>query len=192
MSTDGRLARGEQRKILILDAAIAVVAESGSGSLTHRAAATRADVSVASVTYHFPSIDDLRLAMFDHAGSRIGMTFRTAVEGLGGRIEGVPELCAIYASELVTSQRIDTVAVFEMIVAAFHDEQLRPLARFFNQRLTDLLEPYVGNRKHAFSAASAVQGIILSALAEGQKESDTTFQDSIIDLIQRYGKPSAS
>lgn len=191
MSTDGRLARGEQRKNLILDAAIAVVADSGSGALTHRAAATQAQVSLASVTYHFPSIDELRLAMFDHAGSRIGMTFRSAVENLGENTEDIPELCANYVLELITSQRTDTVAVFEMIVAAFHDEALRPLARFFNERLTDLLELYVKERKNALAVASAIQGIILSALAENNMETDSAIADSIIELIRRYGKAIA-
>jgi len=185
-TSDGRLARGEQRKTRVLDAAVRVVAESGSGALTHRAAATGAGVSVASVTYHFPSIGDLRQAMFNHAGSRVGLSFRVIIEAGGSRTNDVPEICGTFAASLVTERRVDTSAVLEMILAAGHDPSLRPLVTFFNDRLGDLLTPYTGGRFRALTVAAAIQGLVLAHLAQSDADTARGLHDSVVDLVCRY------
>ena len=186
MTTDGRLARGESRKNLLLDAAVNVVAERGSGALTHRAAAAAAGVSVASVTYHFPSIADLRQAMFDHAGSRIGLAFRSAIEAASSDVADIPEIAAAFSASLVGERRVDTTAVFEMIIAAGHDPSLRPLVQFFNDRLADLLAPYTGNRFSALTIAAAIQGLILTDLARSDSEEAHGLHIAVADLIRRF------
>ncbi|MEU9898634.1 TetR family transcriptional regulator [Streptomyces phaeochromogenes] len=59
--------------MLLLDAAVRVVGEQGVGALTHRAVAAGAVVSLASVTCHYPSIDQCHevkdpLAVSRHQG----------------------------------------------------------------------------------------------------------------------------
>lgn len=54
-----RRARGELRRQQLLDAAAALLMESGVAAATHRAIASRAGVAAASTTYFFPSIDAL-------------------------------------------------------------------------------------------------------------------------------------
>lgn len=185
-TSDGRLARGEQRKTLVLDAALQVVAESGCGALTHRAAAAGAGVSVASVTYHFPSIGDLRQAMFEHAGSRVGLAFRAIIEADGARTGDVPEICGTFAASLVTERRVDTSAVLEMILAAGHDPSLRPLVTFFNDRLGELLTPYTGGRFRALTVAAAIQGLVLGHLTQSDAHTAPALHDSVADLVRRY------
>jgi len=185
-TSDGRLVRGEQRRTLVLDAAVKVVAESGSGALTHRAAAAGAGVSVASVTYHFPSIGDLRQAMFEHAGSRVGLAFRAIIEAGGSLTDDVPEICGTFAASLVTERRVDTSAVLEMILAAGHDPCLRPLVTFFNDRLGDLLTPYAGGRLRALTVAAAIQGLVLVHLSQADVETALEVHDSVVDLVRRY------
>lgn len=180
---DGRLARGEERKQRLLESAVAVVAERGSGALTHRAVASHAGVSVASVTYHFPSIDDLRTAMFDHAGSVVGLAFRELVTH--AERDSVPDLAADYAVTLVRDHRTHTVAVFEMILAAAHDPSLRPLVRFFNDRLAELLTEYVGDPTDAVAAASSIQGVLLSYCAQGTDDAEG-LRRAIADLVRRF------
>jgi DNA-binding transcriptional regulator YbjK len=75
MKADGHLSRGTARKALLLDAAVRIVAEFGTNALTHRAVAKSAQVSLASITYHFPSSEALRSAALasarvSEAGSR--------------------------------------------------------------------------------------------------------------------------
>ncbi|MCU1557762.1 MAG: transcriptional regulator, TetR family [Microbacteriaceae bacterium] len=191
-NADGRLARGDLRRTLLLDAAVTVVAEHGSGALTHRAAAAAAGVSVASVTYHFPSIGDLREAMFDHAGSRIGLAFRSVVEAASASVEDVPEISASFAAHLVTERRADTSAVLEMIIAAGHDPNLRPLVRFFNDRLAEILGPYIGSRFRALTVAAAIQGLILGYIAQSDSDAPQALHDAVVDLVRRYASTPAT
>jgi DNA-binding transcriptional regulator YbjK len=53
MKADGCLSRRRTRDAL--DAAVRIVAEFGANALTHRAVAKSAQVSLTSVTYHFPA-----------------------------------------------------------------------------------------------------------------------------------------
>ena len=181
---DGRLARGTARRHLLLDAAVRVVAGSGSGSLTHRAVATEARVSIASVTYHFASIGDLRAATLEHAGSRIGMQLVGLMSVASARVEATPEICAAFAVRLVEEQRVDTAAVFELIIAAGHDATLRPVVAAFNGYLADVLTPYQGDRDRALRVSAGIQGLLLVHLASSS--STTELGAAVADLIRRY------
>ncbi|MDX6334338.1 MAG: hypothetical protein QOG05_1678 [Streptosporangiaceae bacterium] len=180
---DGRLARGAARRELLLDAAARVVAGRGSAALTHRAAAAEAGVSLASVTYHFPSAADLHRATFEHAGSAIGLELAALVAGAAQDAAAVPAVCAGYAVRLVSERRVETAAVFEMIVAAGHDAGLRPVARFFQDRLTELFLPYTGDEAAARTAGAAVQGLLLTAVMSGEH---SALRGAVEDLIRRY------
>ena len=184
MEPDGRIARGDARRLLLLDAAVNVIAREGAGSLTHRAVAAQAQVSLASITYHFPSIEELRRAVFDHAGSRIGLAFRAVLASGDVGIEAVPVVIAEFGASLTTHRREDSVAVFEMIVATVHSPELVSVIDLLNARLADLLEPYVGNRGRAVTVTSAIQGLILTALA--LKTAPSTLRTQIADLVRRF------
>ena len=181
---DGRLARGAVRRDLLLDSAVRVVADIGSGALTHRAVASEAGVSVASVTYHFPSISDLRSSTLQHAGSRIGMQLVGLVSDATARVEDTPDICAAFAVRLVEEQRVDTAAVFELIVAAGHDESLRPVVGAFNGYLANLLTPYIGDPDRALRVGASIQGLVLVHLASSSSTSD--LGAAVADLIRRF------
>ena len=181
---DGRLARGAARRELLLDSAVRVVASAGSGALTHRAVATEAGVSIASTTYHFPSISDLRSATLEHAGSRIGMQLVWLVSDATASVEDTPEICAAFAVRLVEEQRVDTAAVFELIVAAGHDETVRPVVAAFNGYLANVLTPYIGDRDRALRVGAAIQGLLLVHLASSS--STPGLGAAVADLIRRY------
>jgi TetR/AcrR family transcriptional regulator, regulator of biofilm formation and stress response len=183
---DGRRERGRARRELLLDAAVAVIASAGAGQLTHRAVASEADVSLASVTYHFPGISDLRQAAFGHAGSRIGIAFRALVEAHPDEPGRIPELAADHAATLVVARREDTTAVFEMILASSHDSSLQSVIRELDGHLADLLTPYVGDRRTALNVGSSIQGLILSHLARGDSTDNGVLHDAVADLIRRF------
>jgi DNA-binding transcriptional regulator YbjK len=172
-----------------MDAAVRVVAEHGSGALTHRAAASEAGVSLASVTYHYPSVAALRGATFDHAGSRIGLAFRAIIEDSVPTVAELPALTADFVASLITERRVDTVAVFEMILAASYDPVLGPFARFFDERLTEILTPYVGSEVSAEVLAGSIQGLILSALA--QKSAPNDLRVATLELIGRFARDAS-
>jgi DNA-binding transcriptional regulator YbjK len=187
---DGRLERGRVRRELLLDAAVSVIATRGASELTHRSVAAEANVSLASVTYHFPGIDDLRSAAFDFAGSRVGLAFRALVEAQGADANGIPELAADYVVTLVGENREDTLAVYEMILAANHDDALKPVVRELDGHLADLLAPYVGSRATGLTVGSSIQGLILTHLAGGAPGETTALREAVADLIGRFGRPT--
>jgi DNA-binding transcriptional regulator YbjK len=191
VALDGRAARGDARKTLLLDAAVRVVADRGSGALTHRAAAAEAGVSLASVTYHFPSIDDLRRATFEYAGSRIGLDFVALIAEASSDIERIPEISGDFVAMLATGRRVETIATFEMILAASHDRELQPVIRFFDDRLSELFLPYVGDQGAALTITAAIQGLLLTVLASDDPDAPAGVRDAVIDLIHRYRAPVA-
>jgi AcrR family transcriptional regulator len=145
-------------------------------------------VSLASVTYHFPGMDDLRRAAFDHAGSRIGLAFRALIRAHGKQPDDIPELTADYVATLVDDRRQDTVAVFEMILAARHNELLRPVIRQLNGHLADLLAPYVGDRRTGLTVGASIQGLVLSHLGGPGATDRRSLRDAVADLVRRFKK----
>jgi DNA-binding transcriptional regulator YbjK len=184
--SDGRLARGAARRNLLLDAAVRVVARTGSGSLTHRAVASEAQVSIASVTYHFPSIGELRRETLQYAGSSIGLELADLVLAATARVDDIPEICARYAVRLVVERRVETAAVFELIVAAAHDEDLRPVVAVYNGMLANLLTPYEGDQGRAQTVGAAIQGLLLVQLASAFPIDPAGLGEAVADLIRRY------
>ncbi len=186
MAQDGRLARGEARRGRLLDAAVRVVAASGALALTHRAVAAEAQVSIASASYHFASIGELRRATFEHAGSGIGLELAKLVSAATASVEDTPEICAAYAVRLVVERRVETAAVFELIVAAGHDEELRPVVATYNGMLADLLTPYTDDHERAQTVGAAIQGLLLVQLAGSAPGDPRGLAEAVADLIRRY------
>ncbi|MDM7832226.1 TetR/AcrR family transcriptional regulator [Cellulomonas edaphi] len=60
--TDGRRARGEQRRAALVGAAVALVREGGPAAVSHRAVAARAGASLSATTYYFADLDELLAA----------------------------------------------------------------------------------------------------------------------------------
>lgn len=79
--TDGRRARGAQRRAHLVAAAAALVLEGGPASVSHRAVAARAGASLSATTYYFADLDELLAA----AGAALAATWaeqaRATVEG---------------------------------------------------------------------------------------------------------------
>jgi TetR/AcrR family transcriptional regulator, regulator of biofilm formation and stress response len=197
---DGRFARGEARRTLILDAAVRVLASGGVGVLTHRAAAEAGGVSLASVTYHFPSITELRGAVFEHVASRVGLAFRDRAVGLGLDSAAIPAMVADFLVSLLSEHRADARALIELIAGAGHEPELRTLVHAYDARLAELLEVYVGSRETAEIATAAVQGLLLVSLTASVEPEEGDAADvgritsnlhaSTIYLLESLRRPS--
>lgn len=183
--TDGRLARGEASRAVMLEAASQIIATEGIQALTHRAVATQIRVSHALVVYHFASVTELRQATLLEAGRRI---VDRLAELLGANADPaqVPALAAKLAVEMVTSLRNQTVTLFALMAQATRDEGLRPAVEQVTVRIADLIEPLSGYRKLANNAASALLGLVLAAMAEGHDKQLETFRDQVIDLVEHF------
>jgi DNA-binding transcriptional regulator YbjK len=154
---DGRVARGDERRRRLLAATLTVMERGGVAAVTHRAVAGEAGVAVASVRYHFGSIDDLLVA---------AMT--TATEEWAATLAGhdaathLQHLAAFLADES-RHHRERAVAEFELYLLAARRPALRPAALAWLEvaigPLGDGLDD-LGRR----TLAAAVDGICLHGL----------------------------
>ncbi len=169
---------------------MSVVAAGGSSALTHRAVAATAQVSLASVSYHFASIEDLRRSTFESSLTALDNELARAVELRGGTVERMPRVFADYVVALLTRHREAVLTVNEMIVAASHDGELRPIFHAYQEHLSDLLAPCVGGQEAGLMVAAALQGLILSAVTyqdgtTSDGEDVARWRAAVIGLISR-------
>ncbi|WRS30264.1 TetR family transcriptional regulator [Actinomycetaceae bacterium MB13-C1-2] len=116
--------RGEQRRELLLNAAVRVVAGGGAGALTHRAVASTAGVSHASVTYHYPSIADLRRATLTFAANKVGPEFAASLSCNEGGTAVLEDLVSRWR-QIGLNHREEFVTLFALLIEALYDEDLR-------------------------------------------------------------------
>ena len=72
-----------------------------------------------------------------------------------------------------------------MILAARHNEELRPVLRQLNGHLADLLTPYVGDRRTGLTVGAAIQGLVLSHLGR-PRAGARSLRHAVADLIRRF------
>ena len=146
--TDGRVARGQERRDEIARAVIDVVAEHGLRGLTHRKVADAAGVPLGSTTYHFETLDDLMVAGLELAAERnLGMMRRAAERLVPGA--DVAAWLTDLVVEMVTTWRESNIAERELYLEAIRSPALRPAATGWDDAFVDILEPHLGDREAA-------------------------------------------
>ncbi len=135
----------------ILRAALDVVAEHGASGVTYRAVAERAGVPLGSMTYHFPSREELVYAAFsllaDTMHSRFDEILASLPPGTDPR-EGVVQIVTTqgegYASEMVLSVELYALAVrdvrYRELVQAWMLRSRRSLERHFDADLAPMID----------------------------------------------------
>ena len=125
----GNTARGAQRRIEIIDAAIAVMAQVGLGGLSMRVVANQAQIPLGALSYYFDDKSDLVAQAFQQLSDReIERVVRTA-----DRLQ--PTMPAEQLADLVADMIIDgftspqgaIVTRYELVTEASRDERLRPM-----------------------------------------------------------------
>ena len=185
MRIDGRLARGEATRVTLLTAATSIVAHRGVGALTHRAVAAETGFSHTLVSYHFPIVDKLRQATLIYAGDQL--TSRLA-ELLGDSPEAadVPRVAADLAVAMVTDLRNESVTLYELMAQATRDPDLHSTLDDLLCRIADLIEPLSGDHRLAATAATALLGVILTAMAMGRDQYLDIIRTQVIALVERF------
>ena len=159
--------RGQQRRRAILHAAIQVVAQSGAGSLTHRSTAAEAGVSLASVTYHFPGISDLRKATLTHAAQVIGSELAGTLGFRADQSAAVDALVARWRA-VGLQRRAEFVAIFSLLVEALHDPDLHDEVDMLLAAPAAMLVAEGCPRDLADGVVAALVGLGLVSLARSQ------------------------
>lgn len=127
--TTGNTARGAQRRVEIIDAAIEVMARAGLAGLSMRLVANQAQIPLGALSYYFDDKSDLVAQAFQQLSDReIERVVRTAE-----RLQ--PSMSAEQLADLVADMTIDgfttpqgaIVTRYELVTEASRDERLRPM-----------------------------------------------------------------
>jgi AcrR family transcriptional regulator len=143
------LAGNEQTKSRILGVALRAFAEQGYEGVSMRAVAELAEVTPATVSYHFPTKDDLYLAAFVSAVDSVYASYSAAIDGCTSFTEELAALCDCNIRILA-----DDPAPLHLAIRA-HIDLDRPRTRW----------PHVPD-----SARQVLDGIIERAIRRGEVE----------------------
>jgi DNA-binding transcriptional regulator YbjK len=177
---DGRRVRGEQRRSELLAATLAVIERDGVAGVSHRAVAAQADVSVASITYHFPTLDDLLVA-----------ALRSAADDLAAELDGRgSELGARPADELarliehsVVRRRGRSLALYELYLYAARRPELRDTAGAWLEPLTGIARTFTADPQKARLLVAALDGLLMQALI-GAREVDRRDVAALLEALR--------
>ena len=158
---DGRRRRGEQRRNALLLATLAVIERDGVAGVSHRAVAAEADVSVASTTYHFATLDDLLVAALGSAAEDLAAELDGRASELGAR--PADELARLIEHNAVR-RRGRTLALYELYLYAGRRPELRPAARAWLEPLTEIARALTTDRQRARLLVAAIDGLLMQAL----------------------------
>jgi len=131
-----RQSRSEERRRLIAEAAVRVIAAHGIAGVTHRLVAAEAGVSLAATTYHYAT----KLDIIADASARLldgyGEAFRkTLARGPAGRHASLRALVMRVAAAAAGKHRTSSLAWCEIIVDAARRPDMRDIARRWFDRL---------------------------------------------------------
>jgi DNA-binding transcriptional regulator YbjK len=161
---DGRRARGDRRRELLLDAAMEVIAADGAGAVTHRAVAARAGVPPAAPGYYFGGVDDILVAALTRAGRRYEQAVDDAAETVRDGGELVGALVAAVQGWDVRPGDTAMAAEYELYLMAARRPELTPVALGWADRLAELLVAAGAPPAQARAVVALVEGVLLQSL----------------------------
>lgn len=196
--------RGRMRRLLLLASASGVASDSGVGGLTHRAVAERSRVSLASVTYHFPTVADLRRETLEYVARSLGEAFDATLACPNGAtvsqeetVDAEPDALRQAVSTLVGrwvqighSHRDDLRALMGFLAASLHDRELGPACEEALAVPVRILEAVGCPRQRARTLVSSLLGLSLVALLPdggGEGEAVDQFESEAAFLVERFG-----
>ncbi|NLG55123.1 MAG: TetR family transcriptional regulator [Rhodococcus sp.] len=169
----------ERRRQELLDAATAIIVARGSAALTHRAAATRADLALGTATKYFPSIDELREAALREL-ERENEEALDAIEHELDRLTpgaDLAEVCAALMHRFLCDIR-QVRASMAISTTAISDERLRSLAMRWTDRLVEILARHI-SRERAVIAETFLNGAMMHAALHAEPLTETSVTNTL-------------
>jgi DNA-binding transcriptional regulator YbjK len=170
----GRPRPGEERRLLILEAAVRLLAVEGHAGLTHRRIAREAGVPLAATTYYFKSKDDLLQEALRLVAAREMQLLEARAADLARSFSSPGALGSALASVLLdrlSEERAATVAKFEAYLEAARRPSLRPTSEHWIAGFVRLAEAALAAagaerpRSKAELLVAGADGLLLQHLA---------------------------
>lgn len=188
MSRLGSMARNDDRRRLLADAAISVLASEGARGLTHRAVDRTAGVPVGTASNYFASRDALIAGLMTRIGERLGPT-NDDLDTRAAQPVG-PALFADYLRDIVrrlAAEHEVTLALFELrlestrrpeVAAVLHEWQR---AAFAGDVAFNAEAGLPGGRREIALFHYAIDGLMLDRLTMPIDPETST--DEVIDAL---------
>jgi len=184
--------RNEQRRRLILEAAVRIIGREGPGAVTHRAVAAEAGVPLAATTYYFASKE----ALFTEALTASVQSDLADLESLARSLSPGPASAEAVAGSLaeflvrqLRSRRVTCIAQYELVLEAARRPELRPTADAATAAYIGLCETMLSKAGSPDPAGDArllvatMDGLLLDQLAASAPEYDA---DALADRLRRF------
>jgi TetR/AcrR family transcriptional regulator, regulator of biofilm formation and stress response len=121
-------ARGQARRVQLLQAAVEVIAEQGVGGASHRAIATRAGMPLSTTSYFFASLDDLMAAALAVVADRVATRLDESIRTIVRTNLTAEEAIDYFIDTLLGSPSEDVAAQFEIYLECARRPQLQAAA----------------------------------------------------------------
>lgn len=144
------------RRDRLVDVTLDLIAAQGLAGATYRTIADAAGVPLGSMTYHFPSREDLVFAAFERFANDGFSSLDDAMADAASNADPRERLVRMIVTDSHDRQR-DRVLLAEMCVLAFRDERYAELMRQWMRRAKDAIERQIGG----------VSGHVVDAVQEG-------------------------
>jgi DNA-binding transcriptional regulator YbjK len=177
---DGRRMRGELRRSELLRATLTVIERDGVAGVSHRAVAATAEVSVASITYHFPTLDDLLVAALSWAAEDLAAELDGQASELGAR--PADELARLIEHSVVR-RRGRSLALYELYLYAARRPELREMAQAWLVPLNEIARAFTADPQKARLLVAALDGLLMQALI-GAREVDRADLAALLEVLR--------
>ncbi|MEV5172369.1 TetR family transcriptional regulator [Streptomyces flaveolus] len=177
-----------QRRRRILDAALDVLVADGVAGITHRKVASRADVPLGSVTYHFTSLTELRTQAFTWYVEQRNAEYEALFAEVTTREDLIDVLVDVVQGG--PSRHRSAVLGFELHLAALRDPALRALTHEWTKAGRAVLARFTGPETAARLDA-LLEGMIMHALLSTDRESREQTRAAIAQTLGPVIGPGA-
>ena len=99
------------------------------------------------------------------------------------QVQALPRVLAAVLHDWVYGSRASTIAHYELLLLAMRRDGLREAADLWYRALEDAIDPLVSDRRCAWVAALAIDGLILRMLWRGEPESVTAVETALRDIL---------
>jgi DNA-binding transcriptional regulator YbjK len=124
-----------ERRDRLIDVTLDLIAENGVAGISHRRIATRADVPLGSMTYHFDGMDDLLHEAFTRFAGTIVERFEQSLGAATTPDEARAAVVALIHDDLASEGRLrDQVLSYELYTLAARQPRYRAITREWMRR----------------------------------------------------------
>ncbi|MFC4335358.1 TetR/AcrR family transcriptional regulator [Salininema proteolyticum] len=179
-TTDGRLAKGEQRRRELIAATISIVAREGVAGVSHRAVAREAGLQPTAAAYYYKAIDDLLTAALTQCMEEDAAYVRDLAESGEAGLRGFAEQMA-----RAVAAPVHLVAEFELFLLASRRPELRKATANWTDALAAFARSHTDSPARVRALAAAVDGMLIQALVTDDPPTVDDYEEVLRDILEK-------